>query len=366
MNGSKTTIFKILDWLKTIAFVFVLAIGALALLSSSNKAISVKLPIKPYNVLSGSMKPTISEGSMVFVKRNEANFAVGDIITFIRPDNPKENVTHRIIKKDLIGKRIIYETKGDANNVQDSWKVRPEAIWGKVIFNIPYIGYFISFSTTKVGVIVTIALPLIIIIVDEIRVIYVEIQKMKKKKMVNKTITQTILFILIFISFTSIASSPIYALFTSTIKATKLQISTACWIKEKNGNNIEKDKKCSKEEDEYKNKDKDKDKNKCDTNNPRFDFDKTDFKSMRFYLSCIDKKFKKLRYTLTYDTDTITRGVEGKQDQLQENYDSNPLIFGSCSAGGKCVYDKDVHNIHVSVILDDQDDKTITLENNIP
>src|SRR5438477_12252779 len=93
---------KVLDIVKTIAFIFVLALGALAILSSSNGTFSSKMPVKPFIVLTGSMRPTIYEGAVVFVQRRYQDFKVGDIITFIRPNNPKENVTHRIFQTEKL------------------------------------------------------------------------------------------------------------------------------------------------------------------------------------------------------------------------------------------------------------------------
>ncbi|MGL4571590.1 MAG: hypothetical protein ACRCVJ_11050, partial [Clostridium sp.] len=40
---------------------------------------------------------------------------------------------------------IYLITKGDANDVYDSFKVRENMIEGKVMFNVPYVGSFMSF-----------------------------------------------------------------------------------------------------------------------------------------------------------------------------------------------------------------------------
>jgi len=45
----------------------------------------------------------------------------------------------------------------------------------------------ISFSKTRLGVILLIALPLVLIALDEMRIIYVEIKKLRKKSNAKKT-----------------------------------------------------------------------------------------------------------------------------------------------------------------------------------
>lgn len=168
-------VLKIMDLVKGPAFVVIVLLGLLSLLVASNSP--WRTPYKPFVVLSGSMRPTIMEGSVVFVQRGFQQLKVKDVVTFIRPDNPRDNVTHRIVEETNLG----YKTQGDANNAPDGWTVRKEAVWGKVVFTLPYLGYVLTFSRTKPGVILLIALPLSIIILDEIRVILNELRKRRKK-----------------------------------------------------------------------------------------------------------------------------------------------------------------------------------------
>lgn len=224
-------LWKLLDILKTLAFFFILIIGILALLSTSNAEISNKITLKPFTVLSGSMRPTIYEGAMVFINRADKNYTKGNIITFIRPDNVRENVTHRIIKTESIDGKTIYQTKGDANKTTDSWSVRPDAVWGKVIFTLPLVGYVINFSKTKLGVILTIALPLTIIILDEIRIIYSEVKKrqLKKLKTQNSSATNIIILLILTPLLFIFSAGNSFAFFSSTAMATDLIIQTSSW-----------------------------------------------------------------------------------------------------------------------------------------
>ncbi len=208
---------KILGVVKTIAFSLILILAVLSFLT----IFPSRIPFKPFIVLSGSMKPTVSEGSIIFVKRGFENVKPGDIITFKRPDKVTENVTHRVVNEEDIESGVGYRTKGDANDDPDLWVVRKEAIWGKVLFSIPLLGYIINFSKTRLGVILLIVLPLMLIAFDEIRVISREIKKIRKK-------TVIVFLLAICFSFTSKISST-RAMFADTVQSTGQQITIGWW-----------------------------------------------------------------------------------------------------------------------------------------
>lgn len=222
---------KIINIFKTIIFFIILAIGSIAILSTTNTNIAQKIPFKPYAVTSGSMQPAIMQGSVVFIKRGVKNLSQGDIITFIRPDKPRENVTHRIIGIEKIEGKIIFRTKGDANKTADAWVIRPDAVWGKVIFSIPYLGYIINFSKTKTGVIFTVALPLTIIIFDELRIIYLEINKIKKRREEKQksSAAKIVSIVIISTTFFLISSTPSLAYFSDSVTVSSLKIQTSNW-----------------------------------------------------------------------------------------------------------------------------------------
>lgn len=120
----------------------------------SEKAFNV-INFRTYTVLSGSMKPKINPGDIIIIlNKNKVNLNKNDIITF------KENnsvITHRIV--DI--KDNVYITKGDNNNSIDSFTVSSENILGKVIFNIPKLGYILEFLSRPL----IIALEMIIVAV---------------------------------------------------------------------------------------------------------------------------------------------------------------------------------------------------------
>jgi len=134
-----------------------------------------------YSVVSGSMEPALHVGSIVFV-RPLSDYQIGDIVTFKTPKDPKNTVTHRLTAKDTSKDQIIYSTKGDANQTKDIENLALENIVGKVFFNLPFIGYPISYSKTLPGLLILVVVPATIIIYSEILNIKNEAVRLVKKK----------------------------------------------------------------------------------------------------------------------------------------------------------------------------------------
>ena len=97
----------------------------------------------PYTVLTGSMEPTLSPGTLIVVKPvAPTELVAGDVITFqMEPGNPAVN-THRItqVAYDAQGAPR-FLTQGDANNVPDRDLLVPEQIRGRLWYSVPYLGY---------------------------------------------------------------------------------------------------------------------------------------------------------------------------------------------------------------------------------
>ncbi len=191
-------------------------------------------PFKAFIVTTGSMRPKIPEGSIVFVDRKPSKpLKTNDIITFKKPNNPIDNVTHRIVKIILKSGKPVIITKGDANNSNDVWDLKKDAIWGKVVFSLPYIGYFANFAKTKIGVIILVLIPLGFIAISELFVIFKEVEKFKerrrKKKQKNSSteiLSKTLPLLLIFLNITLLNS---FGVFTDRITSTLAVVTTKCW-----------------------------------------------------------------------------------------------------------------------------------------
>lgn len=114
-------------------------------------------------VLSGSMEPEISVGSVVYVKSTEpGELQVGDIITYRLSGDTM--VTHRIEEINREDQTVI--TKGDANETEDGSPISFSDIVGKAAFHLPWIGYISIYIKTPIGIGVICGVLIVIILLN--------------------------------------------------------------------------------------------------------------------------------------------------------------------------------------------------------
>ena len=124
-------------------------IGTLMLLVVIAATIPLTIPnfmgYEIFNVVSGSMEPTIPVGSIIYVKEiDPVDVESGDIIAFESGDNV---IMHRVVDN----KRVegAFTTKGDANNGEDMNDVSYDNLIGIVVKHIPILGQLlILFGST--------------------------------------------------------------------------------------------------------------------------------------------------------------------------------------------------------------------------
>jgi len=98
-------------------------------------------PIKPAVIPTGSMIPTVYPGDLVIVARTQgADIRTGDIIEY-RSYSSQINIVHRVIEIRGEGQQRYFITKGDNNDSADSDPVPVQNVHGKVVFNIPRVGW---------------------------------------------------------------------------------------------------------------------------------------------------------------------------------------------------------------------------------
>jgi signal peptidase len=126
---------------------------------------------KPITILTGSMKPTFKPGDLIIVKDVLAeNIKEGDIITYKLSNDLL--ATHRVCKVKNENSRLSFITKGDANNSADENEVLPDKLLGKYVFKIRNGGFIARLLRTKMGFIITVCIPIIMIIITEIKNLY--------------------------------------------------------------------------------------------------------------------------------------------------------------------------------------------------
>ncbi len=126
-------------------------LGLNVYLANARSLAGQKLPM-PFGVgtavvLSGSMEPSLSVNDIIVVRASES-YNINDIVVY---ENGREMVVHRIIEQN--GDTLT--TKGDANNTADE-PIGTDAVKGKVVLSIPYVGIAVKALRSPVGAIVII------------------------------------------------------------------------------------------------------------------------------------------------------------------------------------------------------------------
>ncbi len=156
---------------------FIAAVIAIALLLATS-ALPIPGNYKIKIVQSGSMEPGIPTGSIVVIRPNAA-YVIGDVITFGKDTKKDIPTTHRIMELRTQEGNYFYTTKGDANNAPDAQEVAANSVIGKVLFHVPFVGFLLDFAKKPIGFVVLIVLPAAMIILDELRTIWIEVRKRK-------------------------------------------------------------------------------------------------------------------------------------------------------------------------------------------
>lgn len=127
--------------------------------------------VKLLTVQTGSMAPAIPPGSAVLVQRvPESAINVGDVLTYIHPENAQQTITHRFIGYQYEDGDKLLTLKGDANDSADA-PVASASVVGKVTHTLPLVGHIINFLRTPVGLGLIIYLPTLIVILYEVKLL---------------------------------------------------------------------------------------------------------------------------------------------------------------------------------------------------
>lgn len=133
-------------------------------------------------VRSGSMEPTISVSDLVVVRPSNV-YRVGDAISFREAGRPKMIVTHRIVEVQSTNSTESYVTKGDANEVADEVAVTRDQVIGREIAVVPWVGKVLAFGKTKLGFGAFVVIPILLIVMSELRVIWREVRRSRQTKL---------------------------------------------------------------------------------------------------------------------------------------------------------------------------------------
>ncbi len=218
---------------KTIYYSFIIIIGGIIILTLLS-ALGFPKFFRIFTVETGSMEPNVKKGSLVVVvPRND--YSINSIITFknyLNPSNLTEYfITHRLVNKVIDNGETKYETKGDANQNSDQLLVEKNKVIGEVLVSVPYLGMPISFAKSKIGFVLLIIIPAMIIVGKEIGNMQEEISNMlNKKKTKNDSRLNTIAPIIL-AGFNIILISSLYSIssFTHMETITNNKVTAGTW-----------------------------------------------------------------------------------------------------------------------------------------
>lgn len=175
------------------AFYFFLIV-LFVFISLSGYALGKELPGNQrfLRVSTNSMEPSIKKDSIILIKRKE-EYQENDVITY-RPEVSvvihefPDSITHRIIgKKKFSQDQWYYQTKGDHNAIADGW-IKQSQVMGKAILLIPHAisKLILSFLEPRWLRITALWLPLIFILITEVKNIAKEVLNNKKTKKISQ------------------------------------------------------------------------------------------------------------------------------------------------------------------------------------
>lgn len=123
-------------------------------------------------VLSGSMEPAFSPGDVLIERGIEPSAVeIGQVVTFHDPSSDRM-LTHRVRKIEVRGEKLVFVTKGDADNGLQRWSIAADGRLAQPIGRIPAVGHVAMLTKTPLGLIGLVMLPLLAVAGWEIRRIW--------------------------------------------------------------------------------------------------------------------------------------------------------------------------------------------------
>jgi signal peptidase len=114
-------------------------------------------------VLSGSMEPAFAPGDVLIERGLEARqVEIGQVITFHQPGTDRM-LTHRVRKVEARGAKLVFTTKGDADNGVQRWSIDRGDELGQPLGRIPTVGRVVMLAKTPLGLVAIVLLPLLLL-----------------------------------------------------------------------------------------------------------------------------------------------------------------------------------------------------------
>ena len=116
-----------------------------------------------FRITTGSMEPTYPVDTLILVKKTDpSRIQTGDVISFYSSDPALDGAvnTHRVTGVQTDGTHWSYKTKGDANNVEDTYGTSETELIGKVTGSSLFLGKLARLIVNPLLFIPVILIPL--------------------------------------------------------------------------------------------------------------------------------------------------------------------------------------------------------------
>ena len=157
---------KILGTVVNVVLVIAIIIAAVATytsyVSTSGNGVPSVLGLRMFSIQTDSMYPTLNPGDLIIDKavKDSSQLKKGDIITYWTVINGERVLnTHRISQIYDGGGHLIFETKGDNNNISDSLTVHESEVVGIYSSRIAGVGKVFDYLQTSTGFLIVVVVP---------------------------------------------------------------------------------------------------------------------------------------------------------------------------------------------------------------
>lgn len=172
MKKALKIVFNVIAW---VVLIFALLITILVFSSDKNNGTASLLGYVPLTVESDSMKPTFKKGDLIISKE------IDDITFWTLIKGQKVKNTHRIAEVLNDNGSVGFITRGDANNVDDTYTVYAGDIIGQWKgAKIGGFGKVMDFLRTKTGFFICILLPIALFFLFELYKLIATIIEIKR------------------------------------------------------------------------------------------------------------------------------------------------------------------------------------------
>ncbi len=156
---------KILNVVLVITIIIAAVCTYVSFVSTSGNGVPSIFGIRILSIQTDSMYPTLLPGDLVFdvAVEDKGELRQDDIITYWTVINGERVLnTHRILNIYDGGGYLLFETKGDNNNIADALTVHESEIVGKYVSRVPGVGKVMDYLQTSTGFLLVVVLPVFV------------------------------------------------------------------------------------------------------------------------------------------------------------------------------------------------------------